>query len=143
MMKHPIRSALPGLAVVLFLLGPMAWAGQHTNLKAEIRVAGIHAGLAADMHRLALIHLHLHHVINCLVGVRGREFDPQAGNPCKGLGHGAIPDAPKSGPVHLDLVQALHMALSGERAATVPAAHQIALKTRHLLLMAKQALAHG
>ncbi|EQD53437.1 secreted protein [mine drainage metagenome] len=140
---YPIRSALLGVLTALVLLGPVAGARTVVNLRAEIRVAGIHAGLAVDMHRVALIHLHLHHVINCLVGVQGRPFDPQAGNPCKGLGHGAIPDAPANGNVHLDLVHALHLALSGEKAATYPLAHRLALGARHFLLLAKDALAHG
>ncbi|MHB1543176.1 MAG: hypothetical protein ACYCVU_01105 [Gammaproteobacteria bacterium] len=132
-----------GLVATLILLGPAASARNVVNLRAEIRVATIHAGLAVDMHRIALIHLHLHHVINCLVGVRGRQFDPRAGNPCRGLGHGAIPDAPASGRVRLELVLALHSALSGEKAVTFSVAHHFAMQTHHQLLLTQRFLPHG
>jgi hypothetical protein len=140
---HSARSVWFAVAATVLLVGAAASARPVANLRAEIRVAAIHAGLAVDMHRVALIHLHLHHVINCLVGMRGRQFDPRAGNPCKGLGHGAISDAPASGEIHLDLVHALKLALNGEKASTFTLAHRLAIDTRHFLLMAKHSLPHG
>ncbi len=138
-------TALLGIVAALALWGPLALArtATHPGLKAEIRVAAIHAGLAVDMHRIALIHLHLHHLINCLVGVGSHQFDPRAGNPCKGLGNGAIPDSPVSGSIHFDLMHALRLAQSGERATAFAPAHHLAVETLHVLLLAKRSLVHG
>jgi hypothetical protein len=52
-----------------------------------------HAQIAAKMSSVDQTHLHLHHVVNCLVGPNGQGFDAKAGNPCKGQGNGAINDA--------------------------------------------------
>jgi hypothetical protein len=121
------------------LLIPVARAS--TDLRAEIRVATIHAGLAIEMHALPLVHLHLHHVINCLVGPHGRQFDPRAGNPCHGLGQGAIPDSRMSTPVvRSALHQALQDALAGERDMTLVQAHHRAIAARKSLLQAAHAL---
>jgi hypothetical protein len=38
------------------------------------------------------VQMHLHHVVNCLVGPTGQGFDASVGNPCKDQGNGAIPD---------------------------------------------------
>jgi hypothetical protein len=37
-----------------------------------------HAGMALGAADLKLVHTHLHHVINCLVGPSGKGFDAQA-----------------------------------------------------------------
>lgn len=59
----------------------------------EIETAIQHAQFAAKMSPVDQTHLHLHHVVNCLVGPNGKDFDAKAGNPCKGQGNGAINDA--------------------------------------------------
>jgi hypothetical protein len=38
------------------------------------------------------VSLHLHHVVNCLVGPNDPMFDKAAGNPCQGQGNGILPD---------------------------------------------------
>lgn len=55
-----------------------------------IGIAATHAGLAANVGNINQVHLHLHHVLNCLVGPGGDGFDQMAGNPC-GMAGGAIP----------------------------------------------------
>ncbi len=131
-----LLSVLIGFSTLLI---PIARAS--TNLRAEVRVAAIHAGLAVEMHVLSLTQLHLHHVINCLVGPNGRQFDPRAGNPCHGLGNGAIPDSRMSVPaVRSALQQALHDALTGERVMNLVQAHHLAIAARKSLLQAAQAL---
>jgi hypothetical protein len=55
-----------------------------------ISTAAQHAGLAGGSADIAMVHRHLHHVLNCLVGVDGEGFDQSAGNPCMQAG-GAIP----------------------------------------------------
>src|ERR1051325_1886661 len=55
-----------------------------------IGVAANHAGLAANAGAIEMVHTHLHHVLNCLVGPGGNGFDAAPGNPC-GQAGGAIP----------------------------------------------------
>ena len=59
----------------------------------EISTAAQHAGLAAKATTIDMVHTHLQHVVNCLVGAKGTGFDAKAANPCGKLGDGAIPDA--------------------------------------------------
>lgn len=49
-----------------------------------------HAELATKGDDLASVHMHLHHVLNCLVGQNGAGFDAAVGNPCASAG-AAIP----------------------------------------------------
>jgi len=58
----------------------------------EIATAGVHAGLAAAADSAKMVQSHLQHVINCLEGPSGADFNAAPGNPCKDLGEGAIPD---------------------------------------------------
>src|SRR5258706_11021319 len=55
-----------------------------------IATAANHAGLAAAAGGIDMVHTHLHHVLNCLVGPGGDGFDAAPGNPC-GMAGGAIP----------------------------------------------------
>ena len=59
----------------------------------EISTAAVHAGMAAGSDNLKMVQSHLQHVINCLEGPAGADFNAGPGNPCKDLGAGAIPDA--------------------------------------------------
>jgi len=59
----------------------------------EVSTAATHAGFAAKATTIDMVHTHLHHVVNCLVGPKGTGFDAKAANPCDKLGDGAIPDA--------------------------------------------------
>ena len=56
-----------------------------------IATAANHAGLAAAAGGIEMVHTHLHHVVNCLVGPGGDGFDAGPGNPCANAGGGAIP----------------------------------------------------
>jgi len=62
------------------------------NAQKEISTAITHAGYAEKVTTVDKVHLHLHHVINCLVGTNGVGFDAKAGDPCIGMGNGAIKD---------------------------------------------------
>ena len=55
-----------------------------------IGIAAQHAGLAANAGNINVVHTHMHHVLNCLVGPGGDGFDAMPGNPCAMAG-GAIP----------------------------------------------------
>lgn len=63
---------------------------------AELNIAQNHAGMAAKASDLKTTQMHLHHVVNCLVGPAGAGFDAAAGNPCGKAGAGAIPDSTDS-----------------------------------------------
>jgi hypothetical protein len=80
---------LAGIGLGFFAPAPAAAA----DAKPEIAMAEQHAGYAAGSDKLDMVHTHLHHVINCLVGPGGKTFDAKALNPCKDLGKGAIPDS--------------------------------------------------
>ncbi len=58
----------------------------------RVATAGQHAGMAAGSADLKMVHMHLQHVVNCIVGPPGAGFDKAAGNPCDGKGNGALAD---------------------------------------------------
>jgi hypothetical protein len=63
------------------------------DLAGELSTAQTHAGMAATQADITMVHKHLQHAVNCLVGPGGAGFDEAAGNPCGKAGAGAIPDA--------------------------------------------------
>jgi hypothetical protein len=62
------------------------------DVSAQVTVAATHAGMASKAPALDIIHLHLHHVVNCLVGKDGKGWDMGSGNPCAKAGNGLIPE---------------------------------------------------
>jgi hypothetical protein len=81
----------------------------------EVATASQHAGFAAQATDLKMAQTHLHHVINCLVGPKGKGFDANQLNPCKDMGNGAIPDT-KDKAKKKSLATDLSKARSGLRA---------------------------
>jgi hypothetical protein len=67
------------------------------DVSAELVVASQHAGLAAKAGTIDMVHMHLHHAVNCLVGPSGAGFDASNANPCAKAGNGAIPDSMNAG----------------------------------------------
>ena len=63
------------------------------DVSAELTVASNHAGMASKAPALDTVHMHLHHVVNCLVGPMGTGFDATNANPCAKQGNGAIADS--------------------------------------------------
>lgn len=63
-----------------------------TGMADEIKTAATHAGFAEKYDSMKEVSLHLHHVLNCLVGPSDNMFDKTAGNPCQGQGNGILPD---------------------------------------------------
>jgi hypothetical protein len=59
----------------------------------EIVTAAAHAGMAAGAEAPQMVKAHLQHVLNCLEGPHGADFNVAPGNPCQGQGAGAIPDS--------------------------------------------------
>lgn len=81
--------AMPLLgSAALLLLPATALADAHS----EIVTAATHAGLASKSDSVKMVHTHLHHTLNCLVGPKGAAFDAAEMNPCAHSGNGAIPD---------------------------------------------------
>jgi hypothetical protein len=58
----------------------------------EIKTAITHAGFAEKYDTMKEVSLHLHHVLNCLVGPADKMYDKTAGDPCQGQGKGILPD---------------------------------------------------
>lgn len=92
-------AGLAGAAVMAF--GTVGAYGQYDystpkaaagGLGTEIKTALTHAGFAGSYDSLKEVTLHLHHVLNCLVGPKDRMFDASAGNPCQGQGNGILAD---------------------------------------------------
>ena len=62
------------------------------DVAAQLTIADQHAGFAGKATTIDMAHMHLHHVLNCLVGPGGAGFDAAPGNPCAKAGNGAIAD---------------------------------------------------
>ena len=65
--------------------------------KTELGTALTHAGFAAQYDAVAEVELHLHHVVNCLEGSAGKNYNMGAGNVCQGQGNGIFADLKDSG----------------------------------------------
>jgi hypothetical protein len=87
-MKIFARHMLAAAAVAS--LGSLVPQVAAADAKQAEGIAAQHAGLAANAGNINLVHTHMHHVLNCLVGPGGDGFDAMPGNPC-GMAGGAIP----------------------------------------------------
>jgi hypothetical protein len=67
------------------------------DLGAELTTAQTHAGLAAKATDVNMVHMHLHHALNCLVGPGGAGFDTTNANPCASAGKGILVDTSDAG----------------------------------------------
>lgn len=94
----------------------------------EIRTAHTHAKFAAEAAAVAVSHVHLHHVINCLAGPNGAGYDAKQADPCKGQGNGAIPDSAADHALHARLESVLAEARAALKTNTLASAHRDAAK---------------
>ena len=92
------------------------------DVSAELTTASQHAGFAAKAPGIDQVHMHLHHVVNCLVGPSGTGFDTTVANPCGKSGAGAIPDGSPAQKAKLQT--ALSSANAGIAATDVAAAQK-------------------
>jgi hypothetical protein len=122
-------ASLFSLAIV-FAVAPQARA--DSDPAKEISTASIHAGLAAKATDMKTTQMHLHHVVNCLVGPKGKGFDAAPGNPCKDMGNGAIPDT-KNANQQKSLRQALAKINSGLKMKDMAAAQKAATDAQSML----------
>jgi hypothetical protein len=124
------------LVAAAFSLAVIATASSQAKADAdpakERSTAATHAGLAAKSTDLKMTQMHLHHVVNCLVGPNGKGFDATPGNPCKDQGNGAIPDT-KDQAQKTKLEQALQKADAGLRQTDMAKAQQDATDAQGLL----------
>jgi hypothetical protein len=86
-MRNFLTAALAGAAL---LVSSTAFAA---DLGAEITTASTHAGLAAKATDINMVHMHMHHALNCLEGSGGADYDASNANPCAKSGGGAIVDS--------------------------------------------------
>lgn len=131
------------LGVAVTLASGAAWASSvQTAAGRETAAALYHAHAVQKMTTVANAQLHLHHVINCLVGVNGVGYSAAAerlsGMPCKDLGHGAIADSASSGPQHVALEEALRDAQEGAQANQLKRIHADTTKAIAALGKAQQ-----
>lgn len=82
------------LSLAALVGGLMAYplAANAADAAQEITTAATHAGFAAKSTTIDMVHAHMHHALNCLVGAGGNGYDKTALDPCKNQGNGAIPD---------------------------------------------------
>lgn len=58
----------------------------------QLQTARTHATYSARSEVMRDVREHLAHVVNCLEGPRGKNYDAKNDNPCQGQGGGVIPD---------------------------------------------------
>ncbi len=79
------------LALIAFSAG--AAVAQNDAAKKELQTAFFHANeLAQKAGTIAGVLQHVQHVVNCLQGSGGKNFNAAGGYPCQGQGNGVIPD---------------------------------------------------
>ncbi len=89
-----------------------------TGLVNQLKTAQTHATNAARAETMRDSLWHLGHVVNCLEGARGKNYDAKNLNPCQGQGAGVIPDlegAAQSG--QMGMSSALDMARKADQLA--------------------------
>jgi len=121
-----------GLTALMLLLMPMAGFAAG-NANQEIATAATHAKMAANAADTATAIMHFHHVINCLVGPKGKQFDADAGNPCNGMGNGAMNDVAQKSLEHAKLQHALTLAEQALHADKLETTQQYAARISEAL----------
>ncbi|HET6782118.1 MAG TPA: hypothetical protein VFH67_08480 [bacterium] len=84
----------------------------------QLRTARTHAMNAAGSEALGGAIDHLAHVVNCIEGSRGANYNSQTANPCQGQGNGLIPDLQSdSSRGRMEATKALEFARQADRLA--------------------------
>jgi hypothetical protein len=105
------------------------------DVAAQLTVADQHAGFAAKATTIDMVHMHLHHVLNCLVGPSGAGFDAGPGNPCAKAGNGAVAEGDAA--MKAKLQPAVAAATAGIAATDVATAQADAQKAAAAIEAAK------
>lgn len=127
-MEMNVSRYLPALLLACLLPLTASAADSDTPVSKQIATATAHAGMALVANDLKMAHLHLHHVVNCLVGPSGKSFDAKAGNPCDGMGQGAIIDGKNDAATSARLNTALSEAEQGLKTTSMASVHADAAK---------------
>ena len=90
----------------------------------QIDTALTHARYASAANDVKTAQLHLHHVVNCLGGSKGKMYYAAAGDPCQGMGNGAIHDVAAGSPLHAKVKHILWKAERGLKATKFEAVHK-------------------
>lgn len=141
--NHPSHRHARFAPLAITLAAGVAVAAPAGNADREIATAKVHATVATQIDTVAGAQMHLHHVVNCMVGPHGSGWDADAEamseNHCTGLGNGAIADSARDSAVHRDAETALHAAQAGLKANTLDAVHRDAREALTTLDHAQQA----
>ena len=137
-MRKNLVHVLPALLLACAMPLAAQAAEGSTAASKQVATATAHAGMALGASDLNMVHTHLHHVINCLVGSMGHAFDGSAGNPCKDMGHGAIVDAKGHAALEGTLHTAAREAEEGLTSTTLDTAHADAKKVLSTLQEARK-----
>jgi len=129
----PFLAAIAGLGLAL-----PAFAALNADAHKEIRTAAQHAEFAVKGKNIDVVHMHLHHVINCIVGTGGAGFDAAVGNPCNNMGQGALNDASGFDGTEALLNQSLRLANIGVEINDHRSAQAVAIAARDLLQLAEK-----
>jgi hypothetical protein len=121
---------MTGAAVALMVVAPAFAEG---DVMKQMATAEAHAGFAVKAADLSGVQMHLHHVVNCIVGPSGQGFDATPGNPCKDQGSGIMPDFKGADAKRSALQKALDDAQAGLKATDVAAARQKAADAQTML----------
>jgi hypothetical protein len=130
-----MKLALPQLstlAIALVAVG-LTSPASAADVAQEIATAETHAGYAVAAADLKMVQTHLHHVVNCMVGPKGRGYDESQANPCKDQGGGVMPDFNGDKAKRATLQKALDTARAGLKAGDIAAAKQHASDAGALL----------
>ncbi len=136
----PIRYLALLLAAGCLAVSSAAMADAASSAMKQVATAVEHAHYSSQGKTAKVVHLHLHHVINCLVGAKGDGFYAKAGDPCKGQGDGALNDLQSAGnsvpdmaKVQTLLEQAKGLAMIGIDVGAHKPAQHIALAVHGIL----------
>lgn len=125
---------LAGLAIAGAALMLAGSAFAAPDVAKEVATAAQHAELASKAPDLDKVHMHLHHVINCMVGPKGKTYDDKPGNPCKDLGNGVMPDTKGMDKAkRAEYQKALNVARRGVKATKVETAQKDAAAASAIL----------
>lgn len=92
-MRNPSTPFVTALAVAAGLALVSTGADAASNVSKEVTTAATHSHFAGASKTLKMVHTHLHHTVNCLVGPNGAGFSSKFLDPCQGMGNGAVNDA--------------------------------------------------
>ena len=91
---------------------------QAADAQAQLKTAITHAGFAGGGDTLAYVQQHLGHVLNCIEGTKGKNFNQSWGHVCQGQGNGILVDLKaqsRSGALMLLAQHADALAVEGEK----------------------------